>query len=57
MNQHMPRSRVSEQIDANLKRAFDEISNEAVPDRFSDLLAKLRESEKAQSSKETQSDS
>ena len=57
MNQQTPRSRVSEQIDANLKRAFDEISNEDVPDRFADLLSKLRETEQANSSEDATSDS
>lgn len=33
------------EIDANLKRAFDDISNEAIPDRLASLLAALRESE------------
>ena len=56
MNQHLPKSSVSEEIDANLKRAFDQISKEQVPDRFADLLSKLRETEQAQSAKETRSD-
>jgi len=31
------------EIDENLKRAFDEIANEPVPDRFTDLLKQLKE--------------
>jgi hypothetical protein len=30
------------QIDENLKRAYDEALREDIPDRFKDLLAKLR---------------
>lgn len=42
------RSAVKNQIDENLKRVYDEVLTEAVPDRFKDLLAKLqsREEEK-----------
>lgn len=29
-------------IDAHLKRAFQELADEALPDRFNDLLAQLR---------------
>lgn len=32
-------------IDAHLKRAFKELADEALPDRFNDLLAKLRAGE------------
>lgn len=38
-------SRVEQMIDANLKRAFDDVLNEDIPDRFTDLLAQLRASE------------
>ncbi|WP_082008917.1 MULTISPECIES: NepR family anti-sigma factor [unclassified Leisingera] len=33
------------EIDENLKRAFDQIASEPVPDRFTDLLKKLKEKE------------
>lgn len=33
------------QIDENLKRVYDEDLDDAVPDRFMDLLKKLREQE------------
>lgn len=56
MNQHLPKSSVSDEIDANLKRAFDQISQEKVPDRFSELLAQLRDTEQAQAEKGTQRD-
>ncbi len=48
MNQNAPRSSLTDEIDANLKRAFDKISEEQVPDRFSDLLSQLRAAEQKQ---------
>lgn len=30
-------------IDANLKKVYDELVNEELPDRFKDLLAKLKQ--------------
>lgn len=39
------KSRVAEQIDENLKRVYEDLLKEQVPDRFKDLLAKLREKE------------
>jgi hypothetical protein len=35
------------EIDENLKRAFDQIANEPVPDRFTDLLKQLQQKEAA----------
>lgn len=32
-----------DQIDDNLKRVYDDMLDDAVPDRFEDLLRKLRE--------------
>ncbi|WP_415922101.1 NepR family anti-sigma factor [Tateyamaria sp. SN6-1] len=47
MTQKMPRagqtSSVVEEIDKNLKRAFDDMANQALPSRFTDLLDQLRE--------------
>ncbi|WP_264212515.1 NepR family anti-sigma factor [Leisingera thetidis] len=34
-------------IDENLKRAFEQIASEPVPDRFTDLLKQLKEKEAA----------
>ena len=31
-----------DEIDSNLRRAFDEAANEPLPDRFTDLLERLR---------------
>ncbi|MCP1167973.1 NepR family anti-sigma factor [Limimaricola litoreus] len=36
-------------IDAHLKRAFQQLTEEALPDRFTDLLAKLKAGEGAES--------
>lgn len=40
-------SRLQQQIDANLKKAYEEVLREDIPDRFTELLSKLRESEAA----------
>lgn len=36
--------RTEEEIDKNLKRAFDEIAEEPIPTRFASLLENLRQS-------------
>jgi hypothetical protein len=56
MNQQKSRSSFSDDIDANLKRAFDEVSREQVPDRFTDLLAQLRQAEQSKTSQEASND-
>lgn len=38
-------SAIKTQIDENLKRVYNEALNEDVPDRFKELLAKLRANE------------
>ncbi|MBV7394231.1 NepR family anti-sigma factor [Mameliella sediminis] len=38
-------SRVVDEIDKNLRQAFDDMAQQPVPDRFTDLLAQLRASE------------
>ncbi|MGB3553372.1 MAG: NepR family anti-sigma factor [Jannaschia sp.] len=38
------RSTVDTEIDRNLRRAFEDIASEPLPDRFSDLLKQLRTS-------------
>lgn len=43
MTQDNPKSRVKEQIDQNLKRVYEDVLKEEIPDRFKDLLAQLRE--------------
>ncbi|WP_425038146.1 NepR family anti-sigma factor [Primorskyibacter sp. S187A] len=49
MTQKTNRSRVEQEIDENLRRAFEDISSQAVPDRFSQLLSQLKEAEGASS--------
>ena len=39
--------KIREQIDANLRRVFQESASEELPDRFKDLLSQLKNSEKA----------
>jgi len=42
-------SRITQEIDRNLKQAFDDTANQPVPDRFTDLLAQLRAAEQSDS--------
>lgn len=46
MNQSRKSSRVEEEIDRNLKRAYDEVANQELPSRFTDLLEQLRAQER-----------
>ncbi len=34
-----------QEIDSNLKRAYDDVLNQDIPDKFTDLLSRLREAE------------
>lgn len=43
MPQDSSKARVKEQIDQNLKRVYEDLLSADVPDRFTDLLAKLRQ--------------
>lgn len=45
MTQNRPKSSIENEIDDNLKRAFDEIANAPVPSRFTDLLDQLKQGE------------
>ncbi|MCB1339735.1 MAG: transcriptional regulator [Pseudooceanicola sp.] len=45
MKQSTDTNRLQAQIDENLKKVFQETLNEEVPDRFRDLLEKLRQKE------------
>ena len=45
--------RTSHDIDKSLKAAFDEAASQDVPDRFLDLLIKLRAAEEAAARKAT----
>lgn len=44
-------SKLQREIENNLKRAYDDVVKQDVPDRFTDLLAQLRASEQAQGDK------
>ncbi|HVG49383.1 MAG TPA: NepR family anti-sigma factor [Rubellimicrobium sp.] len=39
------KSRLHQQIDENLKRVYEEALSEDIPDRFKDLIARLRAKE------------
>ncbi|MCL3880734.1 NepR family anti-sigma factor [Marivita sp. GX14005] len=39
-------SNMEQAIDANLRRAYEDVANQDVPDRFTELLNQLREAEK-----------
>ncbi|MFX0545093.1 NepR family anti-sigma factor [Roseovarius sp. S1116L3] len=43
----MPKSPKRNQIDDNLKRVYNEMLEEDVPDRFEELLRQLREQDKS----------
>jgi hypothetical protein len=45
MGQDKDQPRLRAQIDQNLKRVYEEALDAEVPDRFKELLAKLREKE------------
>ncbi|WP_223423055.1 NepR family anti-sigma factor [Tateyamaria pelophila] len=36
---------INQEIDRNMKRAFEELLQEPVPDRFADLIERLRQEE------------
>lgn len=42
MSRSKKNSRIEQEIDENLKRAFDEVANQDLPSRFTDLLSQLR---------------
>ena len=56
MKQERRTARLSEEIDANLKRVYGDMLDESVPDRFTDLLAQLKEADAAAKSKSENSD-
>jgi len=47
MAEKRTKSKVDQQIDENLKRVFDDALNEAVPDRFLDLIEQLKSADVA----------
>lgn len=40
------KSRLDEQIDENLKRVYEDLLKEQVPDRFKELLAQLKDKDR-----------
>ena len=52
MTQSNQRSRLQDEIEANLKKAYDDVLNEDVPDRFTQLLSQLRNADGQRSKKE-----
>ena len=50
-------SRIGATIDANLKRAYDDVLQEQVPDRFLTLLAQLRAAEQHADKRDSSDDS
>lgn len=51
MTQEVPKARLKDQIDLNLRRVYDEVLQEEVPDRFKLLLEELRMADKQRTSK------
>lgn len=47
MAEQPPKSTVRRQIDANLKRVYEDALNEQIPDRLQELLKQLRDQEKS----------
>ncbi|MDB2407165.1 NepR family anti-sigma factor [Jannaschia sp.] len=45
MDDKEPNSRTSQEIDENLRRVFKEMEGSNLPDRFTDLLQQLRNSD------------
>lgn len=40
------KSRLAQQIDENLKRVYEDLLKEQVPDRFTELLAQLKDKDR-----------
>ncbi|MCF6432691.1 MULTISPECIES: NepR family anti-sigma factor [unclassified Leisingera] len=45
LKHHQQVPRAADHIDRNLKKAFDELAAEPLPERFTDLLEQLRKAE------------
>ncbi|SDE03080.1 NepR family anti-sigma factor [Limimaricola pyoseonensis] len=53
MTQRDQRGARGDDIDAHLRRAFQQLTDETLPDRFTDLLERLRAGEGAEASSDT----
>lgn len=49
MKQDRKLSSLEQEIEANLKRVYDDVANQDVPDRFTQLLEQLRQADKSSS--------
>lgn len=49
MKQDRKLSSLEQEIEANLKRVYDDVANQGVPDRFTQLLEQLRQADKSSS--------
>jgi hemerythrin-like domain-containing protein len=49
MKQDRKLSSLEQEIEANLKRVYDDVANQEVPDRFTQLLEQLRQADKSSS--------
>ncbi|WP_299788621.1 NepR family anti-sigma factor [uncultured Marivita sp.] len=47
MKQDRKISSLEQEIEANLKRVYEDVAKQDVPDRFTELLNKLREADKS----------
>ncbi len=47
MNEKQQSARLMRQIDENLKKAFEEAVERDIPDRFQELLLRLKEQDKS----------
>jgi hypothetical protein len=52
MAKDQKKSPVHEQIEENLRRVYDEALNDQVPDRFKELIRRLKEAEKKPTGKD-----
>ena len=56
MSQNNKTSRTQREIDENLKRAYDDVIKQKVPDRFTDLLAQLKKAETTDKERQSKGD-
>ncbi|MEM6727456.1 MAG: NepR family anti-sigma factor [Pseudomonadota bacterium] len=56
MTQDQNSSKAQAEIDANLRRAYDEVTQQEVPDRFKELIKKLRAEEASSAANDSWSD-
>ena len=54
MTQDDKSSRLQREIDANLRRVYDDVAREEIPDRFTQLLARLKQAEEKQTGGDAQ---